>query len=297
MLINSQTLTMLTQAVNAAFMVGIEKKTAPWDVIAMEVPSLTAENVYPYLRSIGRVREWLGDRVVQNLAKGEFRVVNKDYEQTEAVPRNAMRDDQFAVYKPRFEQMGRNTTNLPSQLVYGLLKSGFASLGPDGQFFFDIDHPVGRPGAEISVSNFMGGAGEGWYIVDSSQAVKPLIWQPREPMKLITLFDETDPKVFWNKEFVYGVDGRCNAAFGPFWQLAFASKQTLDATNVKATLTAMASQKDDDGTPLGVMGTHFVCSPALAEAANDLFNKENLAGGEANTLRGRLQVVVSPWLL
>jgi phage major head subunit gpT-like protein len=59
----------------------------------------------------------------------------------------------------------------------------------------------------------------------------------------------------------------------------------------------MAAQKDDDGTPLGVMGTHFVCSPNLAEAANDLFNKEFNANGESNTLRGRLQVVVSPWLL
>lgn len=297
MLINTATLTMLTQAVNAAFMVGLEKKTAPWDVIAMEVPSMTAENVYPYLRSIGKVREWIGDRVIQNLAKGEFRVVNKDYEQTESIPRNALKDDQFGVYRPRFEQMGRNTTNLPSQLVYGLLKTGFSALGPDGQYFFDVDHPVGRPGAEASVSNFMGGSGEGWYIVDSSQAVKPLIWQPREAMKLVTLFDETDPKVFWNKEYVYGVDGRATAAFGPFWQLAFANKNTLDATAVRTTLTAMAAQKDDDGTPLGIQGTHFVCSPNLFEAANDLFTKERLANGEDNTLRGRLQVVNSPWLL
>lgn len=297
MLINTATLTMLTQAVNAAFMVGIEKKTAPWDVIAMEVPSLTAENVYPYLRNIGRVRQWLGDRVVQNLAKGEFRVVNNDYEQTEAIPRNALADDQYGVYRPRFEQMGRNTANLPSQLVYGLLKNGFSTLGPDGQYFFDTDHPVGRPGAEVSVPNFMGGSGEAWYIVDASQAVKPLIYQPRSPMNLVTLFDPTDPKVFWNKEFVYGVDGRCAAAFGPFWQLAFASKNSLDATAVRAMLIAMASQKDDDGTPLGVMGTHFVCSPTLAETANDLFAKEYLASGETNTLRGRLQVVVSPWLL
>ena len=297
MLINTQTLTMLTQAVNATFMVGIEKKTAPWDVVAMEVPSMTAENVYPYLRSIGRIREWLGDRVKQNLAKGEFRVVNKDYEHTEAIPRNALLDDQFGVYKPRFEQMGRNVANFASQLTYGLLKTGFTALCPDGQYFFDTDHPVGKPGAEVSVSNFMGGAGEGWYIVDSSQAVKPLIWQPRQTFELVNLFDPTDSNVFWNKEFVYGVDGRAAAAFGPFWQLAFASKQTLDETNVKATLVAMASQKDDDGTPLGVMGTHIVVSPALGETAKDLFEREFLSSGASNTLRGRLQVVVSPWLL
>lgn len=297
MLINSSTLSMLTQAVQATFMQGLEKKTAPWDVIAMEVPSMTAENVYPYLRSIGSIRQWVGDRVKQNLAKGEFRVVNRDYEQTESIPRNAVLDDQFGVYRPRFEQMGRNVANFASQLTYGLLKTGFTALGPDGQYFFDTDHPVGKPGAEVSVSNFMGGAGEGWYIVDASQAVKPLIWQPRQSFNLVAMFNADDPTVFWDKEFVYGVDGRAAAAFGPYWQLAFASKQTVDETNVLAALTAMASQRDDDGTPLGVQGTHFVCSPALAESARKLFANQFLASGASNTLFGRLQVVSSPWLL
>jgi phage major head subunit gpT-like protein len=297
MLINSQTLAMLTQAVQATFMVGLEKKTAPWDILAMQVPSMTAQNVYPYLKNIGSMRKWVGDRVKQNLAKGEFTVVNEDYEQTEAIPRNALMDDQYNIYAPRFEQMGRNVTNLPSQLVYKLLKSGFTTLGPDGQYFFDTDHPVGKPGAEVSVSNFLGGSAEGWYIVDASQAVKPLIWQPRKSFDLVTMFDPDDPEVFWKKEYIYGVDGRCAAAFGPYWQLAFASKQALDETAVTNVLTAMASQKDDDGTPLGVRGTHFVCSPTLAEQARKLFALQYLAGGANNTLYNRLQVVESPWLL
>jgi phage major head subunit gpT-like protein len=278
-------------------MVGIEKKTAPWDILAMEVPSMTAQNVYPFLKSIGSIRQWVGDRVKQNLAKGEFTVVNKDYEQTESIPRNALMDDQYGLYRPRFEQMGRNVTNLPSQLVYALLKTGFTALGPDGQFFFDTDHPVGKPGAEVSVSNHMGGASEAWFIVDASQAIKPLIWQPRSSFNLVTMFNPDDPSVFWQKEYVYGVDGRCAAAFGPFWQLIFGSKQTLDETNVLATLVAMASQKDDDGTPLGVRGTHLVCSPTLAESARKLFGTQYLANGASNTLYGRLQVVDSPWLL
>lgn len=297
MLINSQSLAMLTQAVQATFMAGLDHKTAPWDVIAMEVPSLTSENVYPYLKSIGSIRKWTGDRVKQNLAKGEFRVINEDFEQTEAIPRNALKDDQYGLYKPRFEQMGRNAANHASKLSYALLKTGFSALGPDGQFFFDTDHPVGKPGAEVSVSNFMGGSGEGWFVVDSSQVVKPLIWQPREMFKLVALFNENDPNVFWNKEFVYGIDGRSAVAFGPYWQTAVASKQTLDETNVKAALTAMASFKDDDGTPYGLTGTHLVVSPTLAETAKALMGAQFLAGGASNTLFGRLKVVDSPWLL
>ncbi len=297
MLINSNTLAMLTQAVNARFMVGLAKKTAPWDVLAMEIPSTTGENIYPYFRNIGYIREWLGERVIQNLAKGEFRLGNKDFEQTEKVMRNEVADDQFGLAGPRFEQMGRNVANFPSAQLYSLLKTGFTTVGPDGQFFFDTDHPVGRPGREVSVSNSMGGSGEAWYIVDASQAIKPMIYQPRSSFELVTKFNREDPSVFFNREYLYGVDGRAGFGFGPYWQLAFASKQPVDEANVKATLTAMASQKDDDGTPLGIMGTHFVCSPTLAETARSLFSQERLANGASNTLRNRLQVVDSPWLL
>ena len=297
MQLNATSLAMLTQAVSARYMMGLEKKTAPWDILAMEVPSMTAENVYPYLKSIGGIRKWLGDRVVQNLAKGEFRVVNEDYEETHGVPRNAVKDDQFGIYLPRFEQMGRNVINFPSKGVYSLLKTGFSALCPDGQFFFDVDHPVGKPGAEVSVSNFMGGSGEGWYIVDNSQVIKPLLYQPREAFNLVTLFNPDDPKVFWEKQYIYGVDGRAAFAFGPYWQLAFASKQTLDATNLKAALVAMSSQMDDDGTPLGVKATHLICSPTLAEQARDLMAKDLIGNGETNTLKNRLVVVDSAWLL
>lgn len=295
--LNSSTLAMLTQAVNAAYMVGLEKRSAPWEILAMEVPSLTAENVYPFLKSIGGIRKWLGDRVVQNIAKGEFRVVNEDYEQTESIARNAVKDDQFGIYRPRFEQMGRNVSNFPSKGVYSLLKTGFTTLGPDGQYFFDTDHPVGRPGAEASVSNHMGGAGEPWFIVDSSQVVKPMLYQPREAFNLVALFDPTDPKVFWEKQFVYGVDGRAAFAFGPYWQLMVGSKQAIDETNVVAALTAMAGYKDDDGTPMGTIGTHFVCSPTQAEIARKVFSVEKLANGADNTLYRRLEIVASPWLL
>ena len=297
MLLNATTLALLTQAVNATYMTGLDKKSAPWEILANRIPSSTGENIYPYIKSIGSIRKWVGDRVIQNLAKGEFKLGNEDFEQTEGIPRNAIMDDQYGVYMPRFEQMGRNVANFPAQKLYALLKAGFDTVGPDGQYFFDTDHPVGKPGAEVSVSNHMGGAGEAWFIVDASQVVKPLIYQPRMDFQMVSLFNQDDPNVFFNKQFIYGVDGRAGFGFGPFWQLIFASKQTLDATAVKNTLVAMASQKDDDGTPLGVKGTHLVCSPTLAETARDIFSAQLLANGATNTLRNRLEVVDSSWLL
>jgi phage major head subunit gpT-like protein len=300
MIINSQNLALLTQAVNAAFMAGaaqLQAGAAEWNLVGMEIPSGTAENVYPFLKSMGYIREWIGDRVIQNLAQGDFKIANKDFEETHGIPRKAVEDDQVGMYSTIFQQLGQNVRTFPGKKVYELLKAGFTTLGPDGQYFFDTDHPVGKPGAEASVSNFMGGSGEGWYIVDASKVVKPVIWQPRKSFNLVTMFDETDQRVFFQKEYVYGVDGRAGVGFSPFWQLAFASKNSLTATEVRTMLTAMASQKDDNGNPLGVQGTHLVCSPALQETANDIFSKDMLSGGESNTLKGRLKVVSTPWLL
>jgi phage major head subunit gpT-like protein len=297
MMINADSLALVSQYVNLSFNTGLGRAAPKWGEIAMTIPSTTGENVYPYLKQFGNIRKWVGDRVIQNMSKGDFKIVNDDFEQTHAIKRKHIEDDAIGIYRNVFEQTGQNVAQFPDKMCFDTLKLGFNAVCPDGQYFFDVDHPVGKPGAEVSVSNFMGGSGEAWYVLDSSKVFKPVIWQPRKSFHLVTFFDEKDPRVFWQGEYVWGVDGRAGAGFSPFWQLAFASKQTLTAAAIRDTLTAMASQKDDAGEPLEVMGTTMVVSPNLYETANDILTKEFLTGGETNTLRGRLKLVVSPRLL
>jgi phage major head subunit gpT-like protein len=294
--VNSANLAVLTQAFNAAFKTGLGRTKPQWTEIAMRIPSTTAENVYAWLAANFQIREWIGDRVMQNLADYNYVIRNKDFEGTVEVLRNAIEDDQFGIYNSMFQQMGDSTNQFPDKLVFQALKAGESLLGYDGQYFFDTDHPVGLPGKEASVSNHMGGASESWYILDTSKVMKPIIFQERTPFKMVRKDQETDDNVFFRKKFVYGVDGRCNTGFG-LWQLAFCSKQTLSPTNIRATLTAMSSQKDNNGEPLNVMGTTLVVSPNLYETAVDYMSKDVLATGESNTLKGRLKVVQSGYLL
>jgi phage major head subunit gpT-like protein len=185
--------------------------------------------------------------------------------------------------------MGNATALHPDELVFKLLKDGFTKTCFDGQFFFDTDHPVGKPGSQVSVSNTMGGAGRPWVIMDSKQMLKPIIFQEREPFKMVSRTSEEDPAVFDRKEYIYGVDGRCNVGYG-LWQLAVASKQTLDLAGVKAAITQMRTFKKDNGQPLDLEPDLIVVAPEDAEAARDLFSKELIAN-ETNTLRNRLTVV------
>lgn len=291
--INAGNLAILHQAIDMRFRAGLARTSTPWGTVAMEVPSTTAENLYPYFADLGYIREWVGDRVIQNVSGSDFRIRNREYEETHGIKRTAIEDDTYGIYGALFEQTGQNAANFPGDLVYETLKSGLTTLGPDGQYFFDTDHPVRNTVA----SNHMGGTGEPWYVVDASKVIKPIIWQPRKKFVLTKLFNETDPNVFFQKQFIWGTDGRGAAGFTPWWQLAFVSRHPLEGESLKATLTAMSSQIGESGKPLKVAGTHLVVSPALQEVAHDLLNKATLAGGETNTMRGRLELVVAAELL
>ncbi|WP_310463260.1 Mu-like prophage major head subunit gpT family protein [Sphaerotilus sp.] len=291
--INAGNLSILSQAIDMRFNRGMQRATTPWNAVAMEIPSTSGESLYPYFKDLGYIREWVGERVIQNVSQDKFVIRNKPFEESHGIDREAIEDDSYGIYANIFEQTGQNAANFPGDLVYSTLKSGLTMLGPDGQYFFDTDHPV----RSAVVSNHMGGTGEAWFIVDSSMVMKPLIWQPRKKFNLVKLFNENDANVFFQKKYIWGVDGRGAAGFSPWWQLAFASKQALDIASLKATLTAMSSQIGESGKPLKVKGTHLIVSPAQAEVAYDLLNKDTLAGGETNTMKKRLELVVAPELL
>ena len=96
------------------------------------------------------------------------------------------------------------------------------------------------------MSNFQGGAGTAWYLLDTTKAIKPFILQVRRDYAFVSKTAVADDNVFMGNEFVYGVDGRLNVGYG-LWQLAYASKQTLDMTNYAAARASMMSVKSDGG--------------------------------------------------
>lgn len=259
--------------------------------VATLVPSNTKTETYAWLGQFPRLREWLGDRQVKNLSEGTYTITNKKYEATIAVKRDDIEDDQYGVYSPLFQEMGFAAATHPDELVFGLLAAGFTSKCFDGQYFFDANHPVGGG----VVSNSLAGAATPWFLLDTSRALKPLIFQKRRDYKLTSLLNLEDPNVFMRDEFVYGVDARCNVGFG-FWQSAIASKATLDAAGFNAAYAAMISQKSDDGRPLGIRPTLLVVPPSLRDAANAVIKAERSANGATNTNLNAVDILVCPWL-
>lgn len=64
--------------------------------------------------------------------------------------------------------------------------------------------------AEVVVLEELAGAPTTWYVADCSKAIKPVIYQVRRAPQFVSRIDPSDPKVFDQKVFTFGVDYRCN---------------------------------------------------------------------------------------
>jgi phage major head subunit gpT-like protein len=296
MLINRQNLSNLFTGYKAAFQAAFDGAPVDYDKVAMEVPSTTSQEQYAWLGQTTQFREWVGDRFIQNARTYDYTIKNRTFENTVSVEREAIEDDSYGVYAPLMSQLGMDARQHPGLLVWDLVKNGFTQTGYDGQYFFDTDHPVlDANGAVTSVSNHGGGAGTAWYLFDTSRVVKPIILQRRKDYNFVSLDRETDENVFMRKQYVYGTDARLNAGYG-LWQLAYGSKQTLDAAGFGAAFAAMSSLKGDNAKPLGVRPTLLVVPPTLRDAALTVVSAQINAAGATNINANAVDVLVTPWL-
>lgn len=181
------------------------------------------------------------------------------------------------------------------EMIFQLLKSGFSTNAYDGQSFFDTDHPLEIDGQVTTVANTDGGSGTAWFLLDTSKPVRPLIWQTRMDYELQALTEASDVHVFKNDEYLYGIRARVNAGFG-LWQLAWGSKQTLNAANYAIARAAMMGMKADGGRLLGVTPTVMVVPPALESAARQILNSEFGTGGVTNEWKGTAELIVTPFV-
>lgn len=289
-------LAMMKQGFNAAFKGAFGTIKPMWDQVAMSVPSTASEQVYGWLGANTKLREWVGERVYQNLKTHGYSIKNKTFESTVSVPREAIEDDQHGVYAPLMAQMGQDAASHPDELLFALIALGVSTPCYDGQYFFDTDHPVGQQGAEVSVSNYQSAGGNNaWYLLDTSKILKPFIVQKRRDYSFIAKTDLASENVFTNNEFVFGVDGRLNVGFG-LWQQAYCSKATLDESGYEAARTAMMAFKSDAGKPLGIVPNVLLVGPTNEKAALKAVTAEKLANGEDNVYRNTAKVITCPWL-
>jgi len=290
-IVNRDSLTAMYNGFKTAYNNAFAGVQPMWSKVATLVPSTAKVENYGWLGQFPKLREWVGDRQVKGIAASSYQIANKKFESSIGVPRDDVEDDTYGVLAPLFASMGQSAAIHPDELVFQLLAAGFTTTCFDGQYFFDSDHPVGAG----VVSNTGGGAGSAWYLLDTSRPLRPIIFQKRREYALTALVDANDEGVWMRDEYRYGVDARVNVGYG-FWQMAYGSKQTLDATSFNAAVAAMMAFASDEGRPLGISPNLLVVAPGNRAAGKALVEAETLASGASNTNFKAVELYVCPWL-
>ena len=294
-------LSSINDAVSLAYNTMFWSAGSVYERFTYKATSTGRETVYPRLNMISGLREWVGDRVALSLGESEFTITNRTYEQTIAIKRENIEDDQFGILKSAAELLGTNSRNHPDLLVSTLLKNGHTTLTYDGQNFFDVSHP--NPNADGvttgTVANYASGAYPVWYLVDTTKVLRPIIYQERRPFVVKPLFALDSALLNTLNEFQWGVDGRCNVGFG-LWQLAYMSTAQLTPANLITARATMASIRRPDGTPMGIVPNMLVCGTALGPVARAIQSSQfdPTAGTlTANPAIGLIpEVLENPWL-
>ncbi|MBE3574547.1 MAG: Mu-like prophage major head subunit gpT family protein [Firmicutes bacterium] len=143
MIINQTNLQAVYRGFRVLFLEALAATQPKWPQIATLIPSSTSQEEYRWLGRLPRMREWVGERVVQNLSNAGFTIKNRDWEATIEVDRNDIEDDTLGLYSSLIQAMGQAAATHPDELVFGLLAAGFTNPCYDGQYFFDTDHKDG----------------------------------------------------------------------------------------------------------------------------------------------------------
>lgn len=136
-------------ALTAKFVATAEQCRPLWPRICTEVMSNGEEEDYGFLGAMPTVREWLGDRIFQDLRAARFQITNKEWEDSIRILRTKIEDDKLGFYFPLMAQLANEMMYHPDQLVISnLLINGDSTACVDGQYFFDTDHSWGDSGTQ-----------------------------------------------------------------------------------------------------------------------------------------------------
>lgn len=146
MQVNQQALQQIYQGVKTIFNKAFNSAEPKYKKVATEVPSSGRSESYKWLGKLPKMREWIGERVVQNIGGHSYTIENKDWEMTIGIDRNDIEDDAIGVYSPLFQEMGDAAALHPDDIVFDLLTKGFTEKCYDGKTYFHAEHPCGKDG-------------------------------------------------------------------------------------------------------------------------------------------------------
>jgi len=141
--INRANMTDLFQAFVKSFQAGVDATPrVDLSFLFFESPSVTASNLYPWLDRIPGFREWVGERIYNNVKSKRYEVLNRSFEDSVRMLSDDIADDQYGLYSPLLQMMGEAWQEKRHELVVDVLVNNPVCF--TGKAFFAADHKYGE---------------------------------------------------------------------------------------------------------------------------------------------------------
>ena len=139
---------LLEDGLKTVFFDALDATIGDYERLTTIVPSESDEESYPWLGAVPGMREFKDERMPLGLLEHSYSIRNKTWESSIAVERSAIEDDKYGQIKLRVTSLAREAKRHMDELIFSLLRNGFANTCYDGQNFFDTDHASGESGTQ-----------------------------------------------------------------------------------------------------------------------------------------------------
>lgn len=143
---------LLTAGLKTTFFQTFTETAANWDKVTTLIMSDKDTEQYAWLGALPGVREFLDERMAQDMGSYSYAIQNRTWESTIAVDRAALEDDLYGQIALRIKQMAMVAKTHLDAITFGLLGGGFVNPCYDGLPFFGT-HPIGKAGISGTQSN------------------------------------------------------------------------------------------------------------------------------------------------
>lgn len=287
-----QLLHSLQIAFNRAFQRGQTMARPRWHMVASRRSQDLTYNAGNWLNKHATLREWLGERVIDELQSTYSDVISRGHEASIEVEHSDIEDNMTGLYAALFEEMGQRAAMFPDKLVFPLLEAGFRKPCSDGRCFFDEQHPIYEnadgSGAVDYVSNMADGSDPAWFLLAPQYLLKPLTYQEKTPMSFGRMDDLSDEAVMMSGAYNYGVKGHAAAGYG-LWQTAYGSRRELSGESLSSAYRAMSLFSTDGARPLGIRGKLLVVRPEMKAQAREVLTSLTT---ESGIPQGQIELLV-----
>jgi phage major head subunit gpT-like protein len=151
--LNQATLSTLFRAVKTNYLRGRELAKQLHTDLSTIITSTTGGEIIPVDLLSGRMREWIGARLVNHLNTLAVTAINKPYEFTVEIPKTAIDDDQYGLYTDVMaKQSGFAAAGLWDELMFAAMIANGTWV--DGAAFFVANRKYGKN----TINNITNGA-------------------------------------------------------------------------------------------------------------------------------------------